>query len=304
MAYVPDEYRPIRTKDDIGWYEDGELASAEILNRAINDVADMVLTVVNEGTSKKGIRLASDANLDYATYTANTITGQDDVGTFIASIIDTSTIVNLVTGDTGSFRVGSVISGDGIAEGSVVAEIVSTTQFILDMPATATNASVELTYTQSITLLYIDGVHPNDGDRILLKDQTIGAQNGIYEVTANGSSTVPWVITRSVDGTDWNQFISAQLSIEIGTANADTVWFCTANKDAGVIGTDTLRFQGLGGSGQMLGTAKTRMFSYNSQVLEESVIVGSMMNASAVGPVNIMEGYTVTIQDGARLVIL
>lgn len=37
------------------------------------------------------------------------------------------------------------------------------------------------------------------GDRILLKDQALGADNGIYEITDIGSVGTPWVLTRTSD---------------------------------------------------------------------------------------------------------
>lgn len=58
------------------------------------------------------------------------------------------------------------------------------------------------------------------------------------------------------------------------------------------------------GSGQMLGTLATKMFSYNTQVLEETITIPSNYNASAVGPITVADGYWLNVGDGARLVIL
>lgn len=71
----------------------------------------------------------------------------------------------------------------------------------------------------------LDGQTPAVGSRVLIKDQTTAAQNGVYTVTVAGSASVLWQLTRA---TDFNQ--SAQMTagtlIEVinGTVNAGTVW--------------------------------------------------------------------------------
>lgn len=55
---------------------------------------------------------------------------------------------------------------------------------------------------------------------------------------------------------------------------------------------------------QMLGTAATKIFSYNAQTLSENITVGATQNAYAAGPVTVSDGVTLTIESGGRLVIL
>lgn len=47
--------------------------------------------------------------------------------------------------------------------------------------------------------LVVDGHTLNVGDRVLVKNQTSGVQNGIYTVTATGDVSNPWVLTRATD---------------------------------------------------------------------------------------------------------
>ena len=58
------------------------------------------------------------------------------------------------------------------------------------------------------------------------------------------------------------------------------------------------------GAGQMLGNAITKTISYNSKVISENINITSDINASAVGPISIADGYNVSIADGARFVII
>jgi len=67
------------------------------------------------------------------------------------------------------------------------------------------------------------------GDRILVKNQTAPADNGIYAASASG-----W--TRTTDTNTWAQLISAFTFVSTGTTNADTGWVCTVDA-GGTLGT-------------------------------------------------------------------
>lgn len=64
----------------------------------------------------------------------------------------------------------------------------------------------------------MDGVTLATGDRILLKDQSAGAENGIYTVNASGAPT------RATDADTATEIKSAVVSVQEGTVNADTAW--------------------------------------------------------------------------------
>ena len=66
----------------------------------------------------------------------------------------------------------------------------------------------------------IDGYTTLTGDRVLVKNQSTAANNGIYIASATA-----W--TRSLDANTWNELISAISFIEYGT-QAGGAWFCTA----------------------------------------------------------------------------
>lgn len=68
----------------------------------------------------------------------------------------------------------------------------------------------------------IDGVAVVTGDRVLVKDQGVAANNGVFVVAAGA-----WA--RSSDLNTWDEFPSAVMAVEEGTSNADTVWMCTVN---------------------------------------------------------------------------
>lgn len=81
----------------------------------------------------------------------------------------------------------------------------------------------------------VDGVVLATGNRILLKNQAAGADNGIYTVNASGAPT------RATDADASAELISAAMFVEEGTANADKAFVCTNNTGI-VVGTTALVF--------------------------------------------------------------
>ncbi len=69
----------------------------------------------------------------------------------------------------------------------------------------------------------VDGVVLATGDRILIKNQAAGAENGIYVVNASGAPT------RADDANTGAELVNAALYVSEGTVNADTQWVCTTN---------------------------------------------------------------------------
>jgi hypothetical protein len=86
----------------------------------------------------------------------------------------------------------------------------------------------------------IDGIDPatftSGTTRILVKDQSLSQQNGIY--IWNGTASA---MTRSLDANIWDELVGAFTFIETGTANADSGWVCTANA-GGTLGTTPVPF--------------------------------------------------------------
>lgn len=69
----------------------------------------------------------------------------------------------------------------------------------------------------------VDGVALATGDRILIKDQTAQAENGIYVVAASGAPS------RDVDADTGTKLNQANVSVREGTVNGGTRWRQTNN---------------------------------------------------------------------------
>lgn len=87
----------------------------------------------------------------------------------------------------------------------------------------ATTANITLSGTQTI-----DGVSVIAGDRVLVKDQSSAANNGVYVCAAGAWS-------RATDADSWTELVAQVVVVEEGTANADKLYICTVNS-GGTIG--------------------------------------------------------------------
>lgn len=77
----------------------------------------------------------------------------------------------------------------------------------------------------------IDGVAGVVADRVLVKDEGTGAENGIYTITDLGSASTPFILTRAIDADASAEVTSGMyVYVEEGTANQKTAWvLSTAN---------------------------------------------------------------------------
>ena len=120
----------------------------------------------------------------------------------------------------------------------------------LDPKASCVAATTANIVLATGTLLTIDGIVTVAGNRVLVKNQTDPAENGIY-LAATGA----W--TRAFDMDAWAEVPSAFTFIEQGTTQADTGWVCTSNA-GGTIGTTAITFvQFSGGGSYTAGTGLT-----------------------------------------------
>jgi hypothetical protein len=103
----------------------------------------------------------------------------------------------------------------------------------------ATTVNITLSGTQTI-----DGVAVVAGDRVLVKNQTTGSQNGIYDVAVGSWSRASDSDSNAKVTTGLFTFVSE------GTLNADSGWVLTTN-DAITLGTTSLAFAQFSGAGQI-----------------------------------------------------
>ncbi|MGL6459760.1 hypothetical protein ACSZNG_12265 [Aeromonas hydrophila] len=99
-----------------------------------------------------------------------------------------------------------------------------------------------LTNNSTLAALAIDGVTVTVGMRVLVKNQTAAAQNGIYTVTKAGSATEAWVLTRTPGCDTSAEAAGAVVTVDQGTANGGLL-MTTEFKRNGVIGTTAMNWR-------------------------------------------------------------
>ena len=122
----------------------------------------------------------------------------------------------------------------------------------LTVTAAGSGATKTLTNATTQTAITLDSIVLALNDRVLVKDQATGADNGIYTVTNIGSASTNWVLTRASDAD-----ISADVTpgmftfVEQGTVNADNGFVLTTDGPV-TLETTALTFVQFSGAGQIV----------------------------------------------------
>ena len=97
-------------------------------------------------------------------------------------------------------------------------------------------------------LIVVDGVSLSVNDRVLVKNQTTLAENGIYVVSTQGDGSTAFVLTRATPEDQPSELSGAFVFVEEGTANADNgyVFTHTGVPTFGTTALDVAQFSGAG----------------------------------------------------------
>lgn len=155
-------------------------------------------------------------------------------------------------------------------------------------------ATFTVTATGAFTL---DGVSINAiGQRVLLKNQASGFQNGVYFATVVGTVAVSPVFTRALDydaPSDINS--TGAIPVQSGTANASTSWLLTSSVTT--VGTDALTYTQFSINPTNIVTATAPgvglcHFAGSTQSCTSSAVVGGDMTNGTVGATQLAAQYS------------
>jgi len=158
-----------------------------------------------------------------------------------------------------------------------------------------------LTNSGSQAAFAVDGVTPTTNDRVLVKDQTTAAQNGIYVLTTVGSGSANWVLTRATPEDQPAELSGGSfVFVEEGTANGDNGYVFT-HTGAPTFGTTTLDVTQFSGAGQInAGAALTKTGNQMDVAVDGSSIEvnSDALRVKALGVTNAMLAGSI---DGVKI---
>lgn len=133
-----------------------------------------------------------------------------------------------------------------VADGSAATDAVNKQQLDAAIRGLDWKPEVVAASTTNVSLTApgtsLDGVTLTSGDRILLKDQTAAAENGIYVWTGSAAA-----LTRALDADSGPELSGSTVTVQRGTTNADRVYRVTAD-DPLTIGTTPVTLVQVGGA--------------------------------------------------------
>ena len=212
-------------------------------------------TALNPGATTTSLAGLQQLDVDNVRVDTNTISTTDTNGDLVLSPNGTGT-VTVPSGykNRTGFGANSLVSKeyvDAIKQALDVKDSVrlATTA---NLASNYNNSGGTLTNSGSNAALSLDGVTVVAGNRILVKDQSSAAENGIYVVTTVGDGSTAWVLTRADDAN-----VSAEMTggvftfVEEGTVGADNGYVFTHN-GAPTLGSTALTVSQFSGAGQIV----------------------------------------------------
>ncbi len=254
----------------------GSIANAKLTNSAVT----VGSTSISLGASATAIAGVTELTVDNLNVNGNTIATTNTNGNLVLDPNGTGTI------DVSSARITSLATPTQTTDAATKAYVDAQLQG-LDVKnsvrvATTANGTLSSAFANNST---VDGVTLATGDRILLKDQSTGSQNGIYTVNASGAPTRATDFDADSEVTGGTFFF-----VEEGTVNADN-GFVMTNDGTVTVGSTALVFTQFSGAGQVTaGSALTKSGNtLNVAVDDSSIEVSSdALRVKASGITNAM----------------
>ena len=222
----------------------GSIANAKLANDGITIGSDDT----SLGDTITDLNGLTSVDVDNITIDGNTISSTNTNGNIILDPNGTGVI------NVSSARITSLATPTGSTDAATKAYVDAQLQG-LDVKnsvrvATTANGTLSSAFANGQT---VDGISLATGDRILLKDQSTGSENGIYTVNASGAPTRATDFDENSEVTGGTFFF-----VEEGTVNADN-GFVMTNDGTVTVGTTALVFTQFSGAGSVIaGDALTK----------------------------------------------
>lgn len=126
----------------------------------------------------------------------------------------------------------------GIAPRGSYADVVTRLNSLAGSRSVRVASTANVTLPPGVPSLDVDGVTLVNGDRVLLKDQTAPAQNGVYFTYGVGTAVQ---LDRTVDADSDTEIADIIVNVDVGAINAESQWANTTSLPI-TMGTTAQRF--------------------------------------------------------------
>ena len=212
-------------------------------------------TAVNPGTTTTAIAGLTQLNVDNIQVDGNTLSTTDSNGSLLLTPNGTG-VVNVPAGykDRSGFGTNTLATKeyvDAVQQGLDIKESVRLTTTTALAAVTYNNGNGTLTANAN-GALSLDGISVVANDRVLIKNQASAVQNGIYTVTAIGSGSAVFVLTRAIDANTAAKLTGGSFAfVESGASVAEN-GFVFTHDGTPTLGTTNLTVTQFSGTGQLI----------------------------------------------------
>jgi hypothetical protein len=208
-------------------------------------------------------------------------------GTSVASLTGTSNIFTFAgAGGSGTVELKGITNPTAATSAATKSYVDSVTQGIHWKQSVVAASTANVTLASAVANgSTLDGITLATNDRILLKDQTTGSENGIYIVAASGAPA------RADDFASGDTVAATAVFIQEGTTNADSGYVVTSDSGSDTVGTDAITFTQFTSLGQITaGSALSKTASTLDVNVDDSSIEVSAdaLQIKALGVTNAM----------------
>ena len=227
----------------------GSIANSKLANSSITIGSD----TVSLGGTQTDLNGITSLDVDNITIDGNTVSTTNSNGNLALTPNGTGS----VTVPSG-YEARAGFSSDSLVNKTYVDSVANG----LDVKASvrvATTANLAVNYNNGAGTLTatsngaisVDGVTLSLNDRVLVKNQSVAAQNGFYKVTTTGSGSAVFILTRTPDADAASELTSGAFTFtEEGTSNADNGYVLSTNGTI-TLGTTSINFEQFSGAGQI-----------------------------------------------------
>jgi len=234
------------------------VSNGQLVNDSITIGSDSIAL----GGSRTDLNGLTSLDVDNLTLDGNTLSTTNANGSLLLTPNGTGA-VNVPSGykDRAGFGTDSLVTKEYVDALKQALDIKDSVRVATtgNLAATYDNGAGTLTNGGTLGAIGIDGVSLSQGDRVLVKNQSTAAQNGIYVVTTVGDGSTAWLLTRADDANTSTELSGGVFTfVEEGTVGADNGFVFTHNGNP-TLGTTALTVSQFSGAGQITaGTGLTK----------------------------------------------